>query len=104
MERKESSIASLGRRQRKSNRWESIDREFEDGYMVRFIDDEVRDLKRTDLVPVDDLGDDKKCWVPKSINRYSIQREEFEEYYDRFDAKLETDFEVYSDGLLFEDS
>ena len=70
-------------------------------YMVRFIDGETHDLQSSDLVPVDKLGEDKKIWVPNSINRWSITRDAFEKYYDRFDQQLESDFECYENGLLF---
>lgn len=73
-------------------------------YMVKFIDGEVRDLEFKDLVNVNRMRGDKRCWVPKWIKATSISYDEFDEYYEKFDRQLECDFEKYSDGLLFSQS
>jgi hypothetical protein len=78
-----------------------VEPDIDEGYMVCFIDGEVRDMRRSDLVAVNQVKPEKKCWVPNWINRYSITRDAFDEYYDYFDRKLKSEFKDYENGLIF---
>jgi hypothetical protein len=82
----------------------SVDMDIEEGVMVRFIDDDVHDMKPEELVHVDDMNEDAKCWVPKWIRSSCVSFETFEEdYYSKFDRSLEKDLENYLEGFLYED-
>jgi hypothetical protein len=79
----------------------NVDTEILESYMVCFIDGEVRDVKPSDLVAVDRVKPEKKCWVPAWIHRFSITRDEFDEHYDYFNRKLRTEFREHEKGLIF---